>query len=226
MNYPLRKGIVDYVLNKKTNSLEYAIFDVFFNMPKRIRDMSMNLLGTHDTERILTVLSGASGEGKSNAELRDMRMDDEEYSVAVRRLKLAYTILATLPGLPTIFYGDEAGVQGYSDPFNRRTFPWNNIDGELLSHYTSLGKLRNGNSVYKEGELDVIHIDERLLIFSRFDENDKIITFVNNSNTPMTVYFERKNEELLSGKKTKSISVLPESAIVFSLNQASSFKFN
>ena len=91
--------------------------------PKAVSDVLMNFLGTHDTERILTVLSGEDVSSKSNAELAEYKMNEDQRITAVKLLKLAYLIVATMPGVPCIYYGDEAGVEGGRDPFNRKPYP-------------------------------------------------------------------------------------------------------
>ena len=218
MNYPLRTGIIDYVRSKDTTSLAYYLTDVMPNMPKRIRDAAMNLLGTHDTERILTVLGGVPSKGKSNEELLLARMTPAERKIAVRRLKCAYTALATLPGIPSIFYGDEAGLEGYSDPFNRRTYPWGREDKELLRHYKKIGSIRRENEAYKEGEFKLLHFDEALLIFERIFKNDRFITVINNSKEAKALSFNGSVTELLDGKTGREFSINPESAAIFNAN--------
>lgn len=198
MNYPLRTGIIEYLCQSKTEKLTYALTDIINNAPKRIRDAQMNLLGTHDTERILTVLGGISSRGKSNAELRVMRMNDTERTNAVARLKAAYTILATLPGIPTIFYGDEAGLEGYGDPFNRMPYPWGNERRDLVEHYQKLGSLRRSSKVYKDSEFALIHLDEKALIFSRAKGKSAYVTVFNNSDDPMEISFTRKFTALIN----------------------------
>ena len=147
MNYPVRVGIIDYLSGKGTDKLRYALTDVTANAPDRVLHTQMNLLGTHDTPRILTLLGGVSAEGKTNAQLSRIRMTAKARSKAIKRLKTAYTILATLPGIPAIFYGDEAGLEGYSDPFNRMPYPWGDESEELIAHYRKLGEIRSKNSV-------------------------------------------------------------------------------
>ena len=225
MNYPLRTGIINYILNKSIDSLEYAIFEVLLNMPKRIRDFSMNLLGSHDTERILTVLGGCSSVGKSNDELRDIRMGEFEYKKGIQRLKLAYTVLATLPGMPTVFYGDEAGMEGYSDPFNRRTFPWENVDKELLSHYIRIGEIRKENCEYKEGELSVLYLDGEYFLFSRWCGKKRIVTFANNSSKSVNLNFDRSVTELITKKRAKGFCIDAESALIFSVEGTNFVEF-
>lgn len=198
MNYPLRAGIIEYICKNKTDKLVYALTDIMNNAPKRIRDAQMNLLGTHDTERILTVLGGISSDGKSNSELRIMRMNDSERTNAVTRLKAAYTILATLPGIPTIFYGDEAGLEGYSDPFNRMPYPWGRERNDLVEHYQRLGALRRSHTVYKDGDFKLIYLNEEALIFSRTKGHSAYVTVFNNSDYPMKIEFSDKFNTLIN----------------------------
>ncbi len=216
MNYPVRTGIIDYILNKSVDALKYALTEVFPNMPKRIRDAAMNLLGTHDTERILTTLSGVGSSGYTNTELKDKRLNKHEYERAVRRLKAAYTINATLPGIPSIYYGDEVGMEGYSDPFNRRTFPWGKENRELLSHYVKIGKIRTQNEVYKEGEFELIHLSGSILIFKRYDDKaNSYITVFNNSNEPVSLSFSSDVIDLTGECEGKSFTIDSESASIY-----------
>ncbi len=187
MNYPLRKGIIDYIKNKSIHELRYALCDIINNAPRRIANLQMNLLGTHDTERILTVLGGESSEGQSNSYLAKKRLSPEEYRDAKSKLKAAYTVLATLPGIPTIFYGDEAGLEGYHDPFNRMPYPWGREDKELILHYTTLGKVRANNPIYKVGDFKLVHLSPTLLIFMRCDEMCCAFTIFNNSDKEINI---------------------------------------
>lgn len=218
MNYPLRNGIIDYIKNKSMDLLSFALNEVMPNMPKRIRDATMNVLGTHDTERILTVLGGQESRGRSNTELSKMRMSDKEYAIARRRLKTAYTLIATLPGIPSIYYGDEAGMEGYSDPFNRRTYPWGEEDHELLSHYITIGKIRRNNSVYIDGQFKILKFTPQLLIFERIQGADRLITLVNNSTCELHVGFQSRATELITESSQKHFIINPETASIFKAN--------
>ena len=196
MNYPVRKGIIDFLTSHDPSSLLYALTDIIDNAPARIRNMQMNLLGTHDTERILTVLGGERAEGRSNEYLSRKKMNDLERGTAKRRLRMAYAILATVPGIPAIFYGDEAGLEGYHDPFNRMPYPWGREDYNLINYYRKIGRIRRDNDVYKEGGFKLLHIDEDTLAFERYDEEYSYITFVNNSAQYRRVEFSRMAEAL------------------------------
>ncbi len=197
MNYPIRRGIISYLRERRTDELRYALTDVINNAPARIRNMQMNLLGTHDTERIITALGGESASGRSNFYLSRARMGDIERGIAKRRLRMAYAILATLPGIPAIFYGDETALEGYSDPFNRMPYPWASQDMKLIEYYRMLGKFRRNNEVYKEGDMVLHHLDSELLIYSRENSECCCITLVNNSRQPIVVAFDDSVEHLI-----------------------------
>lgn len=216
MNYPVRTGIIDFILNKTPYKLNYALTEVYGNMPKRARDAAMNLLGTHDTERILTVLSGVKANGRSNSELRDIRLSKGEREHAARRLKLAYTINATLPGIPSIYYGDEAGIEGYSDPFNRRTYPWGKEDNDLIEYYRKIGKIRRTNDAYREGEFELLALNSDKLVFKRTDMKKDLFTVANNSNRDLLIKFSSETENLVDGVKGKEFTLKPETAAIFS----------
>lgn len=222
MNYPVRTGIIEYIKFKHTDALRYALMEVFPNMPKRIRDAAMNLLGTHDTERILTVLGGEDPKEKTNAQLCKLRMTPVDYSLAIKRLCSAYTVVATLPGIPSIYYGDEAGIEGYSDPFNRRTYPWGKENLKLLDHYKAIGKIRREFDVYKCGEFKLLHLTDKLLAFERIDGNKRFITVYNNSNEAIPILFDKKTKDLLTEQTGWYFSLEPESATIF-LTDSSNF---
>ncbi len=192
MNYPTRNAIISFLKDNDDSQLKYLFYEVMPNAPKRIRDAQMNIIGTHDTERILTVLGGESREGKSNTYLSKVKMTEKEYDIGRKKLLMAYTFIATIPGIPSIYYGDEAGVQGYSDPFNRRPYPWDNTDEVILEHYKNIGKIRRENDIYKDGEFKLHYLNGGVLIFSRYDTKESFITIINNSNDALSIAFSKK----------------------------------
>ncbi len=198
MNYPIRTGIIDFLTAHNTASLKYALTDILDNAPSRIRNMQMNLLGTHDTERILTVLGGERSDGRSNEYLSKKKMNDLERGIAKRRLRMAYAILSTIPGIPTVFYGDEAGLEGYHDPFNRMPYPWGREDINLINYFRRVGMIRRGNPVYKEGDFNLLYLDESTLVFERCDSECSYITYVNNSKHSHRVEFSSPAKALIT----------------------------
>ena len=215
MNYPLRRGIIDYLTERKCDSLYYALTDVMRNAPPRIMHAQMNLLGTHDTERILTVLGGERAEGLDNRELVKKRMTTAQRAKGIRLLKMAYAILATLPGIPAIFYGDEAGLEGYGDPFNRMPYPWGSENEEILDFYKKIGIIRRSNSVYFNGEFHINHLDRDLFVFTRKSEENTMLTVINNSQQPITLCFSDSVKANLLDKIEKRFCVEPLSVEIF-----------
>ncbi len=224
MNYPIRKGIIDFLLGKGIHNLEYALLDVTSNAPDRVLHNQMNLLGTHDTERILTILGDSSREGKSNHELSTLKMNREQRELAKKRLLCAYTFLATIPGIPTVFYGDEAGLEGYGDPFNRMPYPWGREDNQLIAHYRCLGSIRAENSVYKKGDFKLLYLDKELLIFKRCDNKYAYITVLNNSEREISIEFSSSALSLLENYKSDSHSLPPLVAGVYKVKNNSSIE--
>ena len=209
MNYPIRKGIISYLTRRETADLHYALTDIINNAPKRVRDLQMNLLGTHDTERIVTVLGGESSAGRSNTYLSTKKMNDIERGTAKRRLRMAYTILATVPGIPVIFYGDETALEGYHDPFNRMPYPWDMQDMKTISFFRKLGAIRRECSVYKNGDFSLKILNNSTLAFTRTDSKKIYTTYVNNSKHTQTVEFNRPTDALIGGESGKTVFEIP-----------------
>lgn len=226
MNYPLRTGIIDYLRGAGTGKLYYALSDVTANAPDRILHTQMNLLGTHDTPRILTILGGRSAEGKSNAELSTLRMSPEARAKAIKRLMAGYTILATLPGIPAIFYGDEAGLEGYSDPFNRMPYPWGKECAELIKHYRALGEIRRKNAVYKKGAFRLLSLTDDLLVFARDSKSESYVTVVNNSDKDLALHFDSPVRALITKKRNAEFTISPRGSEVFKLKIGTELLFD
>jgi glycosidase len=209
MNYQLRKGIIEYLRNRTTGALHYALCEVMPNAPKRVQDAQMNLFGTHDTLRILTALAGQEVGDRSNDEIALAKMSEQERALGIRRLKAAYLILATLPGVPHIYYGDEVGMEGYSDPFNRMPYPWSHPDEDLREFYRTVGAIRTKNEIYREGQFRLLRLDENLLLFTRESEQEIFLTAINPSETERTLTFSEAGNVLFGQTCGKGGILLP-----------------
>jgi glycosidase len=117
--------------------------------------------------------------------------------------------------MPTIFYGDEAGLEGYRDPFNRMPFPWGKEDMRLVEYYRLIGKIRRENDIYKSGDFMIDHLDDKLLVFRRYDETQAYITVINNSDSDKEAIFDTPCDELISGKSESSFVVKAYGAAIF-----------
>lgn len=151
MNYPLKDAVVDY-LTDKISGKDFCnkILSLRENYPEEAFYCLMNFLSTHDSERILTRLI-TSAENMTREEQALYQPEENQLIIAKALSKLAALIIFALPGMPSIYYGDEAGLQGLKDPFNRKTYPWGNEDSELLNWYKTVTSMRD--EVFKFGKL-------------------------------------------------------------------------
>ena len=108
------------------------------------------------------------------------KLSRAERQRGVRRVKLASTLLYAFPGSPTVYYGDEAGMEGCEDPFNRATFPWDKEDMTLLSHYRTLGQLRKERKSLRRGDIQYLRAEGGLLVFTRQYEEELTVIALNN----------------------------------------------
>ncbi len=179
MNYPLRNAILAFVLEGDAERFYNTVTELYSSYPPFVCDALMNLLGTHDTARVLSVLSGAPLEAMSNRELAHFRLSGEERTRAIARLKLASTLQFTVFGVPSVYYGDEAGLEGGRDPFCRMPYPWGREEKELVEHYRFLGALRRGHHVFKHGDMRFWERRAHFVAYTREDENERLLVLAN-----------------------------------------------
>lgn len=188
MNYPFRKAIIDFLLTSNAEKFMYCVYSITQHYPAEAMNTAMNLLGTHDTERILTLLSGIDCNGKSRDIQVYLEPNENELIRGITLLKLATVINFTLPGIPSIYYGDEVGVTGCKDPFNRKCFPWGNENKEILDFTREIAELRNNYDVLKDGELYPISATLGCIAYLRYKEGKKRILVIVNKNPHMITY--------------------------------------
>lgn len=178
MNYPLRSALIDYVSgNIDAKAFENRIMSLKENYPAPAFYSLFNFLSSHDTERILTVLGGKNYGTKD--EQCASRLSIEEKATAKRKLKCIIALQMLLPGVPVIFYGDEAGLEGYRDPFCRRCFPWGDEDAEITDFYKNTIALRCESEAFSSGEFEPIYNFSQGFGFIRYDNKDSYIVLVN-----------------------------------------------
>ena len=179
-NYPLRQIILDLVRNyigskyfiKKYLSLKE-------NYPKEYFYSTMNMLGNHDTERVLTMLNNN-----------------------VNLLKEAVVIQMTLPGVPLIYYGDEAGLTGGKDPSNRKSYPWGKENNDILGFYRKISAIRVSEEALRNGEIEFLEFNNGILAYERTLNKDKIIIAVN--------IMEKEENILINNVNGKILDLLDE----------------
>lgn len=204
MNYPFRKIVLSYIKGEISGEKCFMKFmNLYENYPKEYFYSTMNLLGSHDVPRLLTELQG------------------DAYSAnALEKLKMAVLFQMTFPGVPSIYYGDEAGLMGGCDPDNRRTYPWGNENNEILSWYLTVTKMRQAETAFTIGKWIPLYGDQHVFSYMRYSDDACFVMLFNNDNKEHTIsiplnkyklknefldIFSCKTDELISNKLVISI---------------------
>ncbi|MCH5162213.1 MAG: glycoside hydrolase family 13 protein [Clostridiales bacterium] len=204
-NYPFKEDILNFVRCGDGERLNNTVGFVINNYPKRAVDSLMNILDNHDTARLMTVL----GEN-SKVECREDKADAKVMNVddTVKLVKMATALQYTLPGIPCVYYGDEVGMEGFEDPFNRKCYPWGGGNKELLRWYKKLGALRtNEREIFAHGRYCGIDAQHGVMFFKRKTENGTVYVVVNNSGSEY-------EPVLPQGEYTELLTYKPFSGVV------------
>ena len=186
MNYPFRNAIINFIRGWDNGpGLKDAVMTIAENYPPQVFLCNMNLLGSHDTARILTALVD-NYDGPREEQAKRF-LSRSQYVIAQERLMMASFLQYTLPGSPSLYYADEAGMEGYKDPFNRRTYPWGREDRDLLDHFRHLGQLRKTCEALRLGSIEFFKSDDRRIGFTRTYGDSKIRIYLNRGAEPWEV---------------------------------------
>lgn len=212
MNYPFRTALIAYLLGGDADEFRETLESLRENYPPHAFYSLMNFLSTHDTPRILTVL-GADHVPGSKEERAVFRLSPARRQLGLKRLRLAALVLFTFPGAPTVYYGDEAGMEGWEDPFNRAGYPWGQEDSELKSFFSKLAHLRREQPALQTGQLHWRWTAGSLLVFARELDGQLLTTVVNAADSPQTLtlpWFGDTAHDLLSSEAlSPADNVLP-----------------
>ncbi len=200
MNYPLRELLIDFLMSRKNAcAVVSGLTSIMHNYPKPFLYSLMNLMGSHDRPRIINVLAGNDGNDIPRDQRAAHALSQEERMIGTLRERMMLRMIVSVPGMPCVYYADEAGVEGCADPFCRRTYPWGNEDKQLLSYYRGMIAMRNSNQVLRTGEckfiapcasiLGVIRtIEDGVDALGRQAPSACAITLINRSARAQTVY--------------------------------------
>ncbi len=210
MNYPLRQGILAFLLEGNGAALAGILTEIYSSYPKCVCDCLMNVLGTHDTERVLSVLGDGASLSMDNALLATHKMEADARQRGMRLLRLASIIQFTVYGVPSVFYGDEAGVEGGHDPFCRRPFPWGREEKKLQEHYKRLGRIRK-HPIFATGDFQVLEGSRDYICYTRSLSGERMYVAVNLSDVsrPLSV----RGRELLTGEDFTEV-VPPQGGVI------------
>ncbi len=230
MHYPFRTAALDFMLGRIT-STDFAqqMMSIKENYPPENFYGALNLIGSHDRARALTTLGGAP-DGLSDAQKADFSLSPEQLALGVRRMKALTVLQFTAPGVPCIYYGDEAGAEGCEDPYNRGPYPWGNENQELLAHYRALTAFRASSETLKRGDFQPLTFGDSIYGCIRTWKGEQIVSLVNRSVTDTqsldyTIDSPKTRVEALldtrpprrSGKRLM-IALEPLEAVVFRLH--------
>ena len=196
MNYPFKNAVLDFVKSKPAEQAMTEILTICEHYPAPAMDTALNFLSTHDTERALTVIADEPANGRGRAWQSGRCVTGDAYEEGLLRLRMAYAIIYTLPGVPCLYYGDEIAMQGYRDPFNRAFFRWDAHEQRLRPVLAQLAQLRHTCEAFRTGQLRVLRAEDGILHYQRVGKVETAEIIVNRTEHIIV-------ETLASGKSTE-----------------------
>jgi glycosidase len=196
MNYPFREAILTFVRGGDAAEAAQKLLTICEHYPAPALHTLLNILSTHDTERALTAIADEPANGRGRAWQSGRNVSGEAYEDGLLRLRMAFAMLYTLPGVPCVYYGDEVAMQGYRDPFNRGYYPWQTSEKRLRPILAQLAELRRTCEAFRSGAFRVVRAEGGLLHYQRIGAAETADIILNCSEHILV-------EPLPSGKSTE-----------------------
>lgn len=180
MNYPFADAVLNFVKFANADAFIDSVMSIIEKYPPQVTNVLMNHIGTHDTERAITRLAGENCEGYGRHwQHEHNKLSDYDYYRGVSMMKIASLIQYTLPGVPSLYYGDEIGMQGMKDPFNRACMDWYEPNTELHRWYKRLGEIRRGCKAFERGSFVPVYCSYKTVAYLRSGDNNEVLVAVN-----------------------------------------------
>mgnify|MGYP002772642238 FL=1 len=180
MNYPFADAVLNFVKFANADAFIDSVMSIIEKYPPQVTNVLMNHIGTHDTERAITRLAGENCDGYGrNWQHEHNKLSDYDYYRGVSMMKIASLIQYTLPGVPSLYYGDEIGMQGMKDPFNRACMDWYEPNTELHRWYKRLGEIRRGCKAFERGSFVPVYCSYKTVAYLRSGDNNEVLVAVN-----------------------------------------------
>ena len=213
MNYPWRNAIIDYIKSGNAQNFADEILKIEENYPKPVLDCLMNIISTHDTERIINAIGVERNVEREEAAF--YQLSEEEMLRGIDGAKAAMFLMFSLPGIACVYYGDEVGLDGFRDPYCRKGYPYGRENFEMLSFVKELTRLRKEYPDAFSSLINTFSISGGAICYSRgelnfvinMSEKDEIIT----KNGDFVIICNKNNVEFMNGILTipkKSFAVL------------------
>ena len=183
MNYPLRTALLAFVRNQiGAPEMAARLEQLRENYPRDAFFSCLNLLGSHDRERLFTMLGDAPDpDTLSDEECAAFRLDEGHASLAMSRLWLTVLLQMTLPGVPCVYYGDERGMEGFRDPYNRAAFPWDGGRMDCATVFRNAIAVRKALPVLTTGDFEPFADGEDVFGFWRRGEDGECVCVLANA---------------------------------------------
>ena len=190
MNYPFRNAVLDFLKGANGTNIAEQIMSICENYPAPALHTLMNFLSTHDTERAITYLAGEPSNGRDRYWQSNRLLNHYQYECGISMMRLAFVMIFTLPGIPSIYYGDEIAMQGYRDPFNRWYFQWDCPENRLKPLIQTLSQLRQQNDAFTDGTMEFIAAGKDFLHYRRTGQKNCADILINRTHGARNFYVD------------------------------------
>lgn len=227
MNYKLVDALIRYFKFEDTEKLRYTINDILSEYPDEMIQSLMNFTSTHDISRAINIFSSdlyhqnqqwVWDTGNENSNL----LTDEEIKKGLEIYKTYILTLAMMPGNLSIFYGDETLVEGFGNLYNRKPFPWDKQNDNLIGFFKSIGELRKQENELETSDLKILEINKDYIIFERNNKAIKYLIAVNRTSEIKKIDLNEKNyfaKTIYEHNESSSAQLNPYGAIVRKLKK-------